>query len=1353
MQADKTKIITPQTPSPPLLRADLKGGGQSTLAPAVSEPESLEIESVASSTSMAPNQSLYASSNQPPQALGLSAISGLGNVINSANSPRPSSQPPLDSNPKRFGWFRGWPMVIAALFLLVVGVGAGTYLVLRPASDEGPVNSVSSQDDSDIIDTKSSKIVLNLDTTVVGKLGIGTNPTGTANLQAAGDILSLGTLLANGGTSSLSNSGLKIDNVNVCTARGCLPIGGLVAGTVGPQGPKGDTGATGFQGLPGIAICPFGDCLSLQSSTPGTQETGNLNVSGVIIAGSFSGGGASLTGLNAGNVSSGTLADARLSGNVTLQGNTFNGASQLVQLTAGGILPVLSGANLTSLNGSNISSGTVADARLSGNVTLQGNTFNGASQLVQLTAGGILPVLSGANLTNLNGSNIASGTVADARLSANVTLQGNTFNGASQLVQLTAGGILPVLSGANLTNLNATNVASGTLDDVRLSANVTLQGNSFNGISQLVQLDASGFLPTLNGSALTSLNASNIASGTLSDSRLSSNVALLNGTGPQTFTGNNKFTGSLLQQISVDSATAFQIQNAAGSRLLTVDSIASEVEIGQPSSTTGKLMLFNSAGSGSITLQPANPGASAFTLTLPAENGTLCSTGSVCTGYAASGSGAFVDLQGSTPGTAQTGNFNITGTGIAATLQATTLDTASGVLLNLGSTNATGIYLAKDTTVKDGKKIYFEGLTGNFDQSNSSGTFKTGTGAVSLNGNTTVASSKSFTANGTALFKNATDSTTAFQIQNAAADQLLVADTTGGGNIRLRVLSSAYSDEFTADTADAKWSFVGPAGTSYSLTAVADELRISDTDATAVGWCWTTSVDCPRFVQTPPSGDFQAEAKIDTDPSVTTKALGLIFHKDTSNFIRYEFNGTAVSVHKVIGGVGTADVISSCAVASAPVYMRVTKATSLWTFYYSGDGIFWTTCGSATQALDLSVAGSKVGLHIVNNPASTFDGDFDYFHLDTTSPTILTVSGGSLFQNQSDSTTAFRVQNASGTNYIQIDTSGANLYLGNGGIASTVQIGNTTGAVAQTVNIGNNATASSTTNLTIGNLLSTSSTTIQGGTGASAIALTQGSGGTITIGSSSGASAVSLQCGTGTCGLANNATDHSTTVGSSTGTSLTTLQGGTGGVNLLSAANITLGASDTTGTLLVLDTKTGSGDPTGVNGGMYYNSNANAFRCYENSVWKNCTSFWTMITKSSDESITNDNVLSNDSALQFTAAANTNYQIRCQVFYDTSATADFQFSTAEPTSPTSVRFAAISSVGGGAASANFFDDTTGTGTYLMTHASFTIGSVQVAVDLLNGANSGTWAFKWSQNTSDGGSTTVKKGSYCEYGTF
>jgi hypothetical protein len=45
---------------------------------------------------------------------------------------------------------------------------------------------------------------------------------------------------------------------------------------------------------------------------------------------------------------------------------------------------------------------------------------------------------------------------------------------------------------------------------------------------------------------------------------------------------------------------------------------------------------------------------------------------------------------------------------------------------------------------------------------------------------------------------------------------------------------------------------------------------------------------------------------------------------------------------------------------------------------------------------------------------------------------------------------------------------------------------------------------------------------------------------------------------------------------------------------------------DASPALLVLDYKNTSGDPTGTNGAMYYNSNSNKFRCYENSAWRDC---------------------------------------------------------------------------------------------------------------------------------------------------
>jgi len=100
-------------------------------------------------------------------------------------------------------------------------------------------------------------------------------------------------------------------------------------------------------------------------------------------------------------------------------------------------------------------------------------------------------------------SSMTSGTLNDARLSSNVTLEGNSFNAANKLLKLDINGKVP---------------------NSLLNSVVTLMGNTFNGLNQLVKLDLNGFLPSLNGSNLTALNASELTSGTVNDARLSNNV-------------------------------------------------------------------------------------------------------------------------------------------------------------------------------------------------------------------------------------------------------------------------------------------------------------------------------------------------------------------------------------------------------------------------------------------------------------------------------------------------------------------------------------------------------------------------------------------------------------------------------------------------------------------------------------------------------------------------------------------------------------------------------------------------------------------------------------------------------------
>jgi len=131
---------------------------------------------------------------------------------------------------------------------------------------------------------------------------------------------------------------------------------------------------------------------------------------------SFTGAGSGLTSLNASNLSSGILADARLSSNVPLKsaGNLFSGANTFSNL---GNEFTGDGSGLILLNASALSTGTVLDARLSGNVPLlnrSSQNFTGSlglgtnpvGKLDVSTGAGIIQLRNEGGLTP--GINIAS---------------------------------------------------------------------------------------------------------------------------------------------------------------------------------------------------------------------------------------------------------------------------------------------------------------------------------------------------------------------------------------------------------------------------------------------------------------------------------------------------------------------------------------------------------------------------------------------------------------------------------------------------------------------------------------------------------------------------------------------------------------------------------------------------------------------------------------------------------------------------------------------------------------------------------------------------------------------------------
>jgi hypothetical protein len=192
-----------------------------------------------------------------------------------------------------------------------------------------------------------------------------------------------------------------------------------------------------------------------------------LDASGNIVANN----GSNLTNLDADNLASGTLPDARFPAT----------------------LPAASGANLTSLNASNLASGTVPDARFPAT----------------------LPAANGSALTDLNATNLASGTVPDARFPATLPAANGSALTALNATQLTSGTVpdarfpatLPALNGSALTNLNATALASGTVANARLDAQLQDVAGLATTSGKIIQGDGSNFvlsaytLPTADGSA------------------------------------------------------------------------------------------------------------------------------------------------------------------------------------------------------------------------------------------------------------------------------------------------------------------------------------------------------------------------------------------------------------------------------------------------------------------------------------------------------------------------------------------------------------------------------------------------------------------------------------------------------------------------------------------------------------------------------------------------------------------------------------------------------------------------------------------------------------------------------------
>jgi hypothetical protein len=259
-------------------------------------------------------------------------------------------------------------------------------------------------------------------------------------------------------------------------------------------------------------------------NTQGTITFGSSNITFVQISSAqiYAAG----TGLNLANLTfsiSNTAVTAAQYGNDGAVGQfTVNAQGQLTNA-----------ANV-SINASSISVGTLANGRTTaasanGASTIVLRDSNGdftantiAATTVNATSGNFTNITGNAvALTAINASNISSGTIANARTTANTSNSASTIvvrdaNGAFEGGNVTAANFIG--AGTTITSINASNISSGTIANARTTA------ASANGASTIVLRDSSGSFEanlvnavSLSGNAatVTGINASNISLGTL----------------------------------------------------------------------------------------------------------------------------------------------------------------------------------------------------------------------------------------------------------------------------------------------------------------------------------------------------------------------------------------------------------------------------------------------------------------------------------------------------------------------------------------------------------------------------------------------------------------------------------------------------------------------------------------------------------------------------------------------------------------------------------------------------------------------------------------------------------------------
>lgn len=296
-------------------------------------------------------------------------------------------------------------------------------------------------------------------------------------------------------------------------------------------------------------------------------SAGSLTVTGTASANSFvgahSGDGSGLTGLNANNLATGTVPTGRLTGTYTININgnattvnngvysnlAYANPSWITSFGADKLIGTISGAR-------GISAGSTSSSFVTYNgVTSTAGQFDGSTTVptgtTRLNFSGYLYATrfyglvfgSGANITDLNASQLTTGTVPSARLagSYDISITGNantatTASGLSVTLPVASGGTGATTAAAARTNLGATVTGANifTATDPRAVANIVARGIHNRETNGGTMVSGAHYAIWTGGGAI-SMNAPSYAESNNGDVIMITNLHM-------TWSATNKFT-------------------------------------------------------------------------------------------------------------------------------------------------------------------------------------------------------------------------------------------------------------------------------------------------------------------------------------------------------------------------------------------------------------------------------------------------------------------------------------------------------------------------------------------------------------------------------------------------------------------------------------------------------------------------------------------------------------------------------------------------------------------------------------------------------------------------------------------